>query len=134
MGLFDDINKAMKRAEEEIKKSGLDQRMKDLEQGLDNTGKDIDRSLKNTSPETVTPQSTSTSSLTGNRQPNPGYAKITAWVKRRYGTQISGLSDPYQKRFELEQISSEACTGLSPKAKKGFLAYLKSQNYEQLLK
>lgn len=134
MGLFDDLNKAMKQAGEEIKKSGLDQRMNDLEQGLDNAGKDIDRTLKNSSSETVTMQNNSPSSLMGNLQPHPGYAKITAWVKRRCSTQISGLSDPYQKRLELEQISSEACTGLSPKAKKGFLAYLKSQNSEQLLK
>jgi hypothetical protein len=135
MGLFDDLNKAMKQAEVEIKKSGLDQRMKDLEQGLNKAGKNIDQNLKNqpsgqaeaTTPWQATPAS-------GTRQPHPGYAKIVAWVKRKCGSQISGISDPYQKKLELEQISAEACSGLSSKAKKGFLDYLKSQNYEQLLK
>ncbi|NMB77973.1 MAG: hypothetical protein GYA23_02620, partial [Methanomicrobiales archaeon] len=47
---------------------------------------------------------------------------------------IAAVNDPYQKRTELEQVAAEATSGLSAKAKKGFLDYLKSQNYEQLLK
>jgi hypothetical protein len=134
MGLFDDLNKAMKQAEEEIKKSGLDQRMKDLEQGLNKAGKDIDQSLKS-QPSAAQPTSPQPSSAaSGTRQPHPGYAKIAVWVKRKYSAQISKISDPYQKKLELEQISADACSGMSSKAKKGFLDYLKSQNYEQLLR
>lgn len=135
MGLFDDLNKAMKQAEEEIKKSGLDQRMKELEQGLNKAGKDVDQSLK--SQPTVQAEAHVSHQKTpsaGVHQPHPGYAKIAAWVKRKYGSQISGLSDPYQKKLQLEQISAEACSGLSSKAKKGFSDYLKTQNYEQLLR
>jgi hypothetical protein len=135
MGLFDDLNKAMKQAEEEIKKSGLDQRMKDLEQGLNKAGKDIDHNLKSQpsgSSEPAAPRQAAPAASA--RQPHPGYAKIAAWVKRKYSSQISGISDPYQKKLELEQMSAEACTGMSSKAKKGFLDYLKTQNYEQLLK
>jgi hypothetical protein len=68
------------------------------------------------------------------RTPHPGYSRITAWMKTRYKGKIAGVSDPYQKNLELEQIAAEATSGLSVKAKKGFLDYLKSQNYEQLLK
>ncbi len=135
MGLFDDLNKAMKQAEEEIRKSGLDQRMRDLEQGLNKAGKDVDPGLKNPSsgqPEATAPRQVTPAS--GTRQPHPGYAKIAAWVKRKCGSRISEISDPCQKNLELEQMSAEACSGLSSKAKKGFLDYLKSQNYEQLLK
>ena len=135
MGLFDDLNKAMKQAEEEIKKSGLDQSMKDLEQGLNKAGKDIDQSLKSQPSGQAEPTASQKATpAAGARQPHPGYAKIAAWVKRKYGSKISGISDPYQKKLELEQISAEACSGMSSKAKKGFLDYLKSQNYEQLLK
>ncbi|MFA4823580.1 MAG: hypothetical protein WC593_00330 [Methanoregula sp.] len=49
MGLFDDLNKAMKQVEGDVRKSGLDQSMKDLEKGLNKTGKDIDQSLKSQS-------------------------------------------------------------------------------------
>jgi hypothetical protein len=55
-------------------------------------------------------------------------------MKSRYQGKLAGISDPLQKKLELEQFSAEASSGLSPKAKKGFLEYLKSQNYEQLLK
>jgi hypothetical protein len=135
MGLFDDLNKAIKQAEEEIKKSGLDQRMKDLEQGLNNAGKDIDQNLKSQPSGPAEPASPCQAAPFANaRQPHPGYAKIAAWVKRKYSSRISGISDPYQKKLELEQMSAEACSGMSSKAKKGFLDYLKTQNYEQLLK
>ena len=122
----------MKQAEEEIKKSGLDQRMKDLEQGLNNAGKDIDQNLKSQPSDPASPRQAAPAANA--RQPHPGYAKIAAWVKRKYSSRISGISDPYQKKLELEQMSAEACSGMSSKAKKGFLEYLKMQNYEQLLK
>lgn len=135
MGLFDDLNKAMKRVEADVRKSGLDQSMKDLEKELNKTAKDIDQSLKNSS----SGQTNATSSKTavpsaGTRQQHPGYTRIAAWVKRNYRSKITALSDPCQKKLNLEQISAEACSGMSLKVKKGFLDYLKSQNYEQLLK
>ncbi len=134
MGLFDDFKKVVQQAEGEIRKSGLDQRLNELEQGLNKTGKDIDQSLKNqSSGPSYTPSPQATSG-TGTRQPHPGYTRIAAWVKSKYSSRISGISDPSQKKLELEQMSAEACSGLSSKAKKGFLDYLKSQNYEQLLK
>jgi hypothetical protein len=135
MGLFDDLNKAVKQAEEEIRKSGLEERMKDLEQGLNKAGKDMDQSLKSQpSGQAEATASSKAMPTAGTRQPHPGYAKIVAWVRRKCGSQFSQLSDPRQKNPELGQISAEACSGLSPKAKKGFLDYLKSQNYEQLIK
>jgi hypothetical protein len=63
-----------------------------------------------------------------------GYAKIAAWMKRTYKGRISGAGDPLQRNLDLEQLSAEACSGLSAKAKKGFMDYLKKQNYEPLLK
>ncbi len=67
------------------------------------------------------------------RKPHPGYAKIAAWVKTKYKDRIAGTSE-FQRGLQLEQLSAEASKGLSAKARKGFLEYLKKQNYEQLLK
>jgi hypothetical protein len=65
---------------------------------------------------------------------NAGYAKITAWIKRRYKDRIPCSGDRLQQGLQLEQLATEACTGLSAKTKKGFMDYLKKQNYEPLLK
>lgn len=134
MGLFDDLNKALRQATDEIKKSGLDQRMKDLEPGLSNTGNNFDPHQKSPLSGQAGMTVSRMNPTVTIRQPHPGYTKIVVWVKRKFGSAISGISDPYQKKLELEQISAEACSGLSSKTKKGFLDYLKSQNYEQLLK
>ena len=135
MGLFDDLNKAMKQVEVDLRKSGLDQSMKDLEKELNKTGKDIDQSLKSqSSVQANAPSSKMAASYAGARQQHPGYTRIAAWVKRNYHSKITAFSDPCQMKLELGQISAEACSGMSSKAKKGFLDYLKSQNYEQLLK
>lgn len=107
MGIFDEISKAMKKVEEGVKNA------------------DNARSPA---------QQQKTPAAAPSRTPHPGYSRITAWMKTRYKGKIAGISDPYQKNLELEQIAADATSGLSAKAKKGFLDYLKSQNYEQLLK
>lgn len=67
------------------------------------------------------------------RRLHPGYAKIAAWVKTKYKDRITGTQE-FQRGLELEQLSAEASAGLSAKVRKGFLDYLKKQNYEPLLK
>jgi hypothetical protein len=142
MGLFDDLGKALKNVEDEIKKSDLDKHLKGVEQGLNKAGKDIStevdkagRPAQQASPAPAAAQPAQPS--TGQsvpRSPHPGYAKIAAWMKRTYKGRISGAGDPLQRNLELEQLSAEACSGLSAKTKKGFMDYLKKQNYEPLLK
>jgi hypothetical protein len=135
MGIFDEINKAMKKVEEEVRKADMDKQFRGPGDGTNNAGSN--RTEEIDTAETPTPQQPSTPvspSAVSARRPHPGYSRITAWVKSRYKGKIAGAGDPYQKRLELEQISAEACGGLSAKVKKGFLEYLKSQNYEQLLK
>jgi hypothetical protein len=123
VGIFDDLGKALKQVEDGVKKSDLDRQLKSVEEGLNTAGKDLTmESGKVRNPAQPA------------RAPHPGYAKITAWVKRKYKARIPGTTDPLQKDLELEQLSAEACSGLSAKTKKGFLDYLKSQHYEQLLK
>jgi len=63
-----------------------------------------------------------------------GYAKIAAWMKRSYKDRIACSGDSFQQGLQLEQITEEACSGLSAKTRKGFMDYLKKQNYEPLLK
>ncbi len=120
MGIFDEIDKAMKKVEKEVKKANLDNSFKDLGNGINKAGNNISHEIN----KATTPSST----------PHPGYSRITVWMKTRYKGKITGISDPYQKNLELEMIAAEATSGLSAKTKKGFLDYLKSQNYEQLLK
>jgi hypothetical protein len=120
LGIFDEIDKAMKKVEAEVKKANLDKNFKDIGDGLNNVGTHA--------PQQADPAATPA------RVPHPGYSRITAWVRTRYRGTIEGVTDPYRKNLELELIASEATSGLSAKAKKGFLDYLKRQNYEQLLK
>jgi hypothetical protein len=145
MGLFDDLGKALKQVEDEVKKSDLDKHLKGVEEGLNKAGRDVDTEIKKAqapaqpaSPSSPAPAAAlATPTTTGRpvqRSPHPGYAKIALWVKRKYKGRITGSSDPLQKNLELEQLTAEACSGLSAKTKKGFLDYLKAQNYEQLLK
>jgi hypothetical protein len=145
MGLFDDLGKALKQVEEEVKKSDLDKHLKNVEQGLNKAGKDVSTEINKA---TVPAQTASTSPSAPDaaqpahtsaghsvpRSPHPGYAKIAAWMKRTYKGRISGAGDPLQRNLELGQLSAEACSGLSAKTKKGFMDYLKKQNYEPLLK
>lgn len=129
MGFFDEIGKAMKKVEDEVKKADLDKQFRDLGDGLNKAGSDLSKEIdKNRSPQAAAPVPTSP------KRPHRGYARITRWMKTTYHDKLAGIADPFQKRLELEQIAAEATSGLSPKAKKGFLEYLKSQNYEQLLK
>ena len=55
-------------------------------------------------------------------------------MKRNYKSRITGSGDNFQKGLQLEQLAAEATSGLPAKARKGFMDYLKKQNYEPLLK
>lgn len=126
MGLFDEFNKALKKVEDEINKAEIDKAINKAETDIRNelSEKQSGESpAKKDSPPAPAPA-----------RPHPGYARITAWVKERYRGKMKPTTDSYQKNLEMEMIATEACAGLSPKAKKGFLDYLKKQNYEQLLK
>jgi hypothetical protein len=132
MGFLDEINNAMKKVEEEVKKAELDRHFKDLEQGINKAGSSTSGTGNN--PPAPSPHQSAPSADPAGRRYHKGYSRITAWMKTRYQGKLSGIQDPLQKKLELEQLSAEACSGLSSKAKQGFLDYLKSQNYEQLLK
>jgi hypothetical protein len=145
MGLFDELGKALKKVEDEVNKSDLDKHPKGVEEGLNKAGRDIDADVKKTQapaqpasmsspvPAAALPAHAPTG-RTVPQSPHPGYAKITAWMKRKYKGRITGSGDPLQKNLELEQLTAEACSGLSAKTRKGFMEYLKKQNYEQLLR
>jgi len=138
MGLFDDLGKALKKVEEEVKKSDLDRHVKNVGDGLNKAGKDISAEVnKNRSPASsaqTSAQPADTQGRPASRSPHPGYQKIAAWMKRNYKDRIAGSGDPYQRGLQLEQLTAEACRELPEKAKKGFMDYLKKQNYEPLLK
>lgn len=134
MGIFDDLNKAMKKVEEEVKKADLDKHLKDLGNGINKAGSDLSKEIDKAGiPAQHQPVVAATPAPSA-RRTHPGYSRLTAWMKTQYKGKIAAVSDPYKSRLELEQITAEATSGLSPKAKRGFLDYLKSQNYEQLLK
>lgn len=143
MGLFDELGKALKKVEDEVKKSDIDKHLKDVEQGLNKAGKDISADIDKArapSPPASPAPSAPVSSLPAQtltdkpRSPHPGYAKIAAWMKRNYKSRITGSGDSFQRGLQLEQLTAEACSGLPAKARKGFMEYLKKQNYEPLLK
>ena len=143
MGLFDDLGMALKKVEEEVKKSGFDKHVKDIEQGLNKAGKDISTDIDkartpaqkaSTPPVSTLPAHTSTGRSVP-RSHDKEYAKIAAWMKRNYKDRITtSPRDSFQQGLQLEQLTAEACSGLPAKAKKGFMDYLKKQNYEPLLK
>jgi hypothetical protein len=138
MGLFDDLGKALKQVEEEVKKSDLDKHLKNVGDGLNKAGKDISAEVnKNRSPDSsaqASAQPADTQARPASRSPHPGYQKIAAWMKRSYKDRIAVSGDPYQRGIQLEQLTAEACRELPAKAKKGFMDYLKKQNYEPLLR
>ena len=108
MGIFDEIQKAVTKAGDEI---------------------------RNTDPYRQQEDRGSRGGAQGaQRAPHPGYTRIAAWVKTTYQGKKTGVSDPYQRRLELELMVSEATRDLPAKTRKGFLDYLKSKDYEQLLK
>jgi hypothetical protein len=134
MGIFDEFSKAMKKVEDEVKKADLDKQFRDLGEGINKAGSDLSHELnKPTTPAGQQAAPAAAPSTGSARKPHPGYKRITAWMKTRYQGKIAGITGS-SKNLELEQICAEASSGLSPKAKRGFLEYLKSQNYEQLLK
>jgi hypothetical protein len=142
MGLFDDLGKALRKVEDEVKKSDLDKHMKNLEQGINRTGKDISSEINKATapgqtaqpaPAAAPPRGTAPGDA-AKRSPHPGYQKIAAWMKRNYKDRIAGSGAGFDKGLQLEQLTAEACKGLSAKTKKGFMDYLRKQNYEPLLK
>jgi uncharacterized protein YdcH (DUF465 family) len=46
MALFDDLGKAMKKVDDEIKKAELDKQVKDLEQGINKAGHELSQEIK----------------------------------------------------------------------------------------
>jgi hypothetical protein len=142
MGLFDDLGKALKKVEDEVKNSDLDRQLKNVEQGLNKAGKDfsaeVDKARAPAQPAPPAPGAAVPAPAATNRpvsrSPHPGYAKIAAWMKRNYKSRITVSGDSYQQGLQLEQLTAEASSGLPAKAKKGFMEYLKKQNYEPLLK
>lgn len=138
MGLFDDLGKALKKVEEEVKKSDLDKHLKGVEEGLNKVGKDISTGVENARAPAQPAQAAAPAKKApaggAPRSPHPGYTKIAAWMKTKYQDRISGTGDSFQTNLALEQLTAEATSGLSAKARKGFMEYLKKQNYEPLLK
>lgn len=142
MGIFDDLGKALKKVEDEVKKSDLDKHMKDLEQGLNRAGKDMSAEINKAAapaqtsqpPAQPNPPPAAPRSTAASRFPHPGYQKLAAWMKRNYRDRIHGAGAGSVAGLELEQLTAEACRGLSAKTKKGFMEYLKKQHYEPLLK
>jgi hypothetical protein len=146
MGIFDELGKALKQVEDEVKKTDLDKHIKDVEQGLNKAGKDVSAEINKATapakpaspaqpaPAAARPSGTSTGRSVS-RSPHPGYAKIAAWMKRNYRDRITpGSGDTFQQSLQLEQLTAEACSGLPAKTKSGFLDYLKKLGYEPLLK
>ena len=145
MGFFDDLGKALKKVEEDVKKSDLDKQLKNVEQGLNKAGKDVSTEInaatapaRPASPAPSVPVAAPASQPSTGRSiphsPHPGYAKIAAWMKRNYKSRITASGDNFQQGLQLEQLAAEATSGLPAKARKGFMDYLKKQNYEPLLK
>jgi hypothetical protein len=123
MGIFDELGKALKQVENEVKKVELEQRAKQAGAGTNHPA-----------PASAQPAYTS-NGRSATRSPHPGYQKLAAWMKRNYKDRITtGSKDQFQTGLQLEQLTAEACSGLPAKARKGFLDYLKKQNYEPLLK
>jgi hypothetical protein len=120
MGIFDELGKALKQVEDEVKKSDIDRHVKDVEQGLNKAGKDISTEIDKAqapaqpaspAPAATLPEHTSTGRAVS-RSPHPGYVKIAAWIKRNYKHRITGSGDSFQQSLELEQLTAEACSGL----------------------
>lgn len=121
MGIFDELGKALKQVENEVKKVELEQRAKQAGTGTNQ-------------PAAARPADTS-NGQPASRSPHPGYQKLAAWMKRNYRDRITtGSADQFQTKLQLEQLTAEACSGLPAKARKGFMDYLKKQNYEPLLR
>jgi hypothetical protein len=143
MGLFDELGKALKKVGDEVKKSDIDKHLNDVGQGINKAGKDIsadiDKARSPAQPSSPAP-SVPVSALPAQtltdktRLPHPGYTKIAAWMKRNYKSRITGSGDTFQQGLQLEHLCADGCSGLPAKGRKGFMEYLKKQNYEPLLK
>lgn len=115
MGLFDDLGDALKKMSGDLKKADPGR------EGTENSGTG-----------SKTPDKTRI--MKSGRSPHPGYQKIAAWMRRKYRDRLAGSAHSTQKSLELELLTTEAGAGLSDRVRKGFLEYLKQQDYEPLLK
>ena len=121
MGLFDDLGKALKQVEEEVKKSDLDKHLKNVGEGLNKAGKDISAEVdKNRSP-AVSRRHLHNRKHAGrpaSRSPHPGYQKIAAWMKRNYKDRIAGSGDPFQRGTRARTTHRRSLPGTPGKRQK----------------
>src|SRR5512138_1119491 len=123
MGFLDDLGNAIKKVEEDVKKSGLDQQLKGLEQDLNKAGKNLSqeagKAMAPANPGSASPAPAASAApvTPAGQQPakanHPGYAKITAWMRRNYKDRLAVSGDISQTRLQLEQVTAEATHGLS---------------------
>jgi hypothetical protein len=137
MGIFDELNKSLKQSRNELKEADLNRQLKELDQELGRSGRELSSEAGMTHDTTAQPAARPghvKPQMAGSaRNSHKGYSKLVAWIKTKYGSRYRAVSDPYQQKLVLEQVTTDACCELSEKTKKGFLSYLKNQNYEQLL-
>ncbi|MGA2122395.1 MAG: hypothetical protein ABSG49_10215 [Methanoregula sp.] len=100
MGLFDDLDAAMKKVEGEINKAELDKQVKDLDLGMNKTGHEISAEIKKSKdspPQKASAPAPASASSAGARSPHPGYAKIHG-----VGEEDLGQPDQHGLRSEPE--------------------------------
>lgn len=137
MGIFDELNKTLKQSKIELKEADLDRQLKELNQELGRSGRELSSEAGKRHDTTAQPAARTgpitTQMADSARTSHKGYSNLVAWIKTKYGSRYRAISDPYQQKLVLEQVTADACCELPEKTKKGFLAYLKNQNYKQLL-
>jgi hypothetical protein len=109
MGVFDTLNRVMKKVDVGVKKADPNQCFNELEQDINKAG--------------TTPQSPGHGqklSMDSQRTHDHGYSRFTAWVNDKCHGKIKDVLDLFQKKVELEEIPSEACAGLPGKTKNRF--------------
>lgn len=131
IGIFDELDKAMKKVGEEVKKADLDKNLSSLERGISTAEKNVKSELE----QSKKPEPPPSPAPGPQKTFHHGYSRITAWVRQKYKGRIPKKTDPFQTTLELEMmLQNEACKDLPDKTKKGFLAYLKHQKYEDLFR
>jgi hypothetical protein len=137
MGIFDELNKSLKQSKNELKEGDVNRQLKELGLELGKAGRELSSEsgkTRGTAGQPAALPGQIQSQTESARNPHKGYSRLAAWVKTKHSSRIKAISDPYQQKLVLELISNDACCELPEKTKNGFLAYLKNQNYEQLLK
>jgi len=49
-----------------------------------------------------------------------GYSRITAWIKKKYPGKVTGISDPYLLKKEIEMIAGDKMSLIPPKPGQDF--------------